>query len=387
MAIIPARSRNMIKVAQGCLGEEELEELKSVWNYGYYGLSYKAAEFEDKLKEYLGAKNVVSVNTGTSALHLALDALGIGKGDKVIVPSLTFVASFQAISATGATPVPCDVYPDTLLMNMKDVMSKITPKVKAIMPVHYCGNPCDMEMLMLFKKRCGVRIIEDAAHALGSTYNGQKVGSFGDITCFSFDSIKNITCGEGGAIVCSDDDFTNLCKEKRLLGIKRDVVKTSAWQDQWKRRTWAFEVNTQGFRYHMSQINAAIGVAQLRKIDSFIARRREICRMYDNTFKTLDGIQPLSVNYDEVAPHLYVIRVKKGPRNSLKEFLQGKDIETAINYIPNHLHPFYAGNYKLPETDKAYDEILSLPLHCALSDEDVRKVIGAVIEGTQQCQP
>lgn len=377
----------MIKVAQGCLGQEELDEVKSVWDYGYYGLSYKVAEFEDQLKKYLGARNVVAVNTGTSALHLALDALGIGAGDEVIVPSLTFVASFQAISATGATPVPCDVYPDTLLMDISDVVHKMTHRTKAIMPVHYVGNICNTEALIKIKEQYGIHIVEDAAHSFGGTYHGQKVGSFGDIACFSFDSIKNITCGEGGAIVCSDDNFANLCREKRLLGIKRETVKTSVWQDQWKQRTWAFEVSTQGFRYHMSQINAAIGIAQLRKIDMFIARRREICRRYDNTFKTLHGVQPLTVDYNEVVPHLYVLRIKNGLRNNLKEFLQSKDIETAINYIPNHLHPMYAVKYRLPETEKAYDEILSLPLHCKLSDDDVRKIIGAVIEGTQLCQP
>jgi dTDP-4-amino-4,6-dideoxygalactose transaminase len=375
----------MIKVAQGCLEEEELAEVKSVWDYGYYGLSYKVNEFEEKLKGYLGAKNVVAVNTGTSALHLALDAIGISKGDEVIVPSLTFVASFQAISATGAKPVACDVYPDTLLMNMEDMQRKITRKTKAIMPVHYCGNPCNMDSLTKIWKQSGIRIVEDAAHALGGTYNSNKIGSFGDVTCFSFDSIKNMTCGEGGAIVTTDDKLAEICREKRLLGIKRETVKSSEWQDQWKQRTWAFSVSTQGFRYHMGQINAAIGVAQLKKLDSFIARRREICRRYNEAFIGLENIQTLKVNYDEVAPHIYVIRVK-GFRDELKEFLQSREIETAINYIPNHLHPMYNDGSKLPETDKAYEEILSLPLHCKMSNEDVEAVVSGVIEGVQRCQ-
>jgi dTDP-4-amino-4,6-dideoxygalactose transaminase len=376
----------MIKVAQGCLGEEELAEVRSVWDYGYYGLSYKVNEFEEKLKEYLGARNVVAVNTGTSALHLALDALDIGFRDEVIVPSLTFVASFQAISATGAKPVACDVYPDTLLMDIEDVQRKITHRTKAIMPVHYCGNPCDMHSLLLIKARnSNINIVEDAAHSFGGTYDGKKIGSFGDVTCFSFDSIKNITCGEGGAIVTTNDKLAEICREKRLLGIKRETVKSAEWQDQWKQRTWAFSINTQGFRYHMGQINAAIGVAQLKKLDSFIARRREICRRYDKAFNGLENIQTLKVNYDEVAPHIYVIRVK-GFRDELKEFLQSKDIETAINYIPNHLHLLYNDSSKLPETEKAYAEILSLPLHCKMTDDDVETVISGVIEGVKKCQ-
>jgi len=238
----------MIKVSKGCLAEEELAEIKGTFDYGYFGLAYKVIEFEDKLREYLGAKYVVATNTGTSALHLALDALGIGVGDEVIVPSLTFVGCFQAISATGATPIPCDICPDTLLTDIDDASRRITAKTKAIMPVHYAGNPCNMDALMKMKKEYGIRVIEDAAHALGSYYRSKKIGSFGDIACFSFDSIKNITCGEGGAIVCREDDLAERLRQKRLLGIDRKSHTCS-----WKERSWFYEVKTQGFRYHMSQ--------------------------------------------------------------------------------------------------------------------------------------
>ncbi len=369
----------MIKVSRGCLGEEELAEVKEAFDYGYFGLAAKVLEFEEKLKEYLGAKYVVATNTGTSALHLALDVLGIGGGDEVITPSLTFVGSFQAVSATGATPVSCEIYPATLLMDIDDVRRRITTRTKAIMPVHYAGNPCNMDALMRIGEEYNIRIVEDAAHALGSYYQGRKIGSFGDITCFSFDSIKNITCGEGGAIVCHDMELADRLRQKRLLGIDRKSHTSS-----WKERSWFYEVRTQGFRYHMSNINAAIGLAQLKKIDSFISRRREVCRRYDSAFKEIPAISCLQINYDEVAPHIYVIRVKDGRRDGLMAYLKNLDIETGIHYIPNHLHHFYANKaISLPETEKAYQEILTLPLHFGLSDDDVARVIQGVIKGLE----
>ena len=365
----------MIKVARGCLGSEELEEVKSAFEYGYFGLAFKVDEFEEALKSYFGASYVVATNTGTTALHLALDALGIGPGDEVIVPSFTYVASFQAISATGAKPVSCDIHQDTLLMDVGDVESRLSAKTKAVMPVHYAGNPCDMDALCELRDRHGFRIVEDAAHAFGSTYKAKKIGGFGDIVCFSFDSIKNITCGEGGAIICQDENLDKLLRNKRLLGIERASQTSSAW----KERGWHYDVTQQGFRYHMSNINAAIGLAQLKKVDRFIARRREICRAYNNAFQEVSGIKKLPIDYNVVAPHIYVVKVLEGRRDDLSLFLKGRDIETGVAYIPNHFHAFYREEgLCLPETEKVFEEILTLPLHFEISDEDLRTVIDSV---------
>ncbi|MBT3922664.1 MAG: DegT/DnrJ/EryC1/StrS aminotransferase family protein [Nitrospina sp.] len=367
----------MIKVSQGCLGEEEVKEVLSAFEYGYFGLAAKVDEFEQDLGSYLGATFAVATNSGTNAMHLALDSLGIGKGDEVIVPSLTFVASFQAISATGARPVACDVLPDTLLIDVEDARKRISKNTKAIMPVHYVGSPCDMEALLELKELHGIRIVEDAAHAFGSTFKGKKIGSFGDITCFSFDSLKNITCGEGGLIICNEKELYELCRKKRNLGLDRKNQTTTSW----KERSWSYDVVTQGFRYHMSNINAAIGLAQLRKADEFIFRRREICKKYDDAFQVEPGIKLLRVDYATVAPHIYVIRVRNNLRDPLKQYLQEQNIETGISYIPNHLHTFYRENgLSLPETEKAYKEILTLPLHCKLSDSNVDRVIACVHE-------
>ncbi len=365
----------MIKLSRGCLGEEELAALRPVFAYGYFGQGSQVAEFETALKNYLGAEYVLATNTGTSALHLALDALDIGEGDEVIVPSLTFVASFQAIGATGATPVPCDIVPDTLLLDLADAERRITPRTKALMPVHYAGNPCDPDSLLQMQERYGIRTVEDAAHAFGSTWNGRRIGSFGDIVCFSFDSIKNITCGEGGAVVCRDPELAELMRQKRLLGMDRRPQSKSACADQ----KWQMPVATQGFRYHMSNINAAIGLEQLKKVECFISRRREICRRYDEAFCGVEGLAVLPIDYRECAPHIYVVRVKDGQRNCLMDFLKSKDVETGINYALNHLQPYFRKEgVRLPAAEAAYGEILSLPLHCALSDADVDYVIRSV---------
>ncbi len=365
----------MIKVSQGILGTEELAAVREAFDYGYFGHAHTVIAFENALKEYLGAPDVVAVNSGTSALHLALDALGIGHGDEVIVPSLTFVSAFQAIAMTGAVPVACDVHGDTLLMDVDDAESRITPRTKALMPVHYAGQSCDVERLKAINRRYGLHIVEDAAHAFGSWYRGERVGSRSDVACFSFDSIKNITCGEGGAIACRDGGLASRLRQKRMLGVDRG----SGGAAVSKGCNWHFSVVTQGFRYHMSNINAAIGLAQLSKIDRFVAHRRAICRRYDEAFRAIEGLRLLSTDYDQVAPHIYVVRVGDGQRDALMRHLADQEIEAGINYIPNHFHPYFRGSGEgLPETEQAFSEILTLPLHCRLADEDVAKVITSV---------
>lgn len=366
----------MIKVARAVMGPEEHAAVREALDRGYYGLAEKVNEFENAVKSYLGTEHVVAVNNGTSALHLALDVAGAGDGDEILVPSLTFVASFQAISMTGATPVACDVSADTLLLDIQDAGRKITKKTKAVMPVHYAGNPCDMDALLSLCEKHGLRIVEDAAHAFGSLYKGKKIGSFGDMTCFSFDSIKVITCGEGGVVVCRDAQTEARLRHKRLLGMDR-----MSHGKEWKERSWSYDVAEKGYRYHMSNINAAIGLEQLKKVDVFIARRREICEAYRNDLQHLPGVCFLDIHTGHIAPFMFVVRVKNGKRDALMQFLKDHDVETGIHYVPNHLHTLYRNDgIALPQTEKAFDEILSLPLHAALSDEDVERVCSLIKE-------
>lgn len=248
---------DLIPVSRPSLGEEELASVRTVFDSGWLGLGAQVLEFEQNLQKFLGAKHVVCTNTGTTALHLALDVLGIGKGDEVIVPSFTFVATIQAITATGATPVFCDIHADDLNMDAGDVRKKITRRTKVILPVHYRGIPCDMDAIHALVKERNITVVEDAAHAFGSSYKGKKIGSFRNIACFSFDPIKNITCGEGGAVVFQDDALLEKVQQKRILGIDKDT-----WSRYRNERSWFYDVVTQGYRYHMSNINAAIGLVQ-----------------------------------------------------------------------------------------------------------------------------
>lgn len=366
----------MIKSSRGCCGAEELAEVKEAFDYGYFGLAYKTNEFEGEVAKYLETDRfVITTNTGTNALHLAFDTIGIQPGDEVIMPSMTFVATAQAVEMCGGTPVFCEVHPDTFLMDIEDVKSKITPRTKAIVPVHYAGRPCDMDALMRIKDETGIRIIEDAAHAFGSYYKGKKIGSFGDITCFSFDSIKVMTCGEGGAIVTNDEMFDDLSRKKRLLGIDRKTMHVK----DWKKRSWIYDVPTLGYRYHMSNINAAIGLAQIKKVDNFIERRRELCHLYDQELKGVNGIEIMPDSYDSITPFMYVIKVKNGLRNKLKDFLMEHDIESGISYIPcHHFSLFNKTDNHLPITDEIFEELLCLPMHYELTNEDVKEVAATI---------
>lgn len=362
----------MIKVSRGCCGEEELAQVKEAFDYGYFGLAYKVNEFENEIQKYLNTdREVICTCNGTAALHLALDAVGVKEGDEVIIPSFTFVATAQAVVACGATPVFADINEDTMLIDIEDVKKKITNKTKAIIPVHYSGVCCDMDELMKLKEEYGIRIIEDAAHAFGSIYHGKKVGTAYDIACFSFDSIKVITCGEGGCIVTDDKDVAESIRVKRLLGIDRKTMHTT----DWKKRSWKYDVPTQGYRYHMSNINAAIGLAQIKKIDGFMTHRQHVAKMYNELLNDLDEIiLPIS-DIDTNTNFMYVIRVKNGKREELKKYLMENDIETGVSYIPCHTFSlFKKEEFSLPKTEKVYEEILCLPIHPEISDEDIKEV-------------
>jgi len=365
-----------IPVSRPSIGQEELKEVEKVFSTGWLGLGSTVFEFENKLKDYLGAQHVLAVNTGTTALHIALDAFGIKDGDEVIVPSLTFCAGIQVITALGARPVFCEINPDNLNMDIADVKKRITAKTKAIMPVHYCGQACDMDALMEIGKKHNIVIIEDAAHAFGSSYKGKKIGTIGDATCFSFDPIKSLTCGEGGAVVLADDKIAELIRTKRILGIDKDT-----WHRYRNERAWFYEVTTQGYRYHMSNVNAAIGIAQFKKFESFIHRKKEIVQKYNDAFMNNDGLKILTWNLKETAPFTYIVRVLNGAREDLIEFLNGKGVGTGIHYIPNHLQPFFKPfATSLPVTEQVGEEILTLPLYYDMTDQDVDLVMESVIE-------
>ena len=364
----------LIRLSKSCVGQAEKRAVLGVLDREYLGMGAEVQQFEQALSDFFGRPAVCVVN-GTAALQLALQAVGIGPGDEVLVQSLTYVASFQAISAMGATPVACDVMPDTLTLDWRDAEQRLTPRTRAVMPIHYAGGVGDLEAIYAFADRHGLRVIEDAAHAFGTLYQGQRVGRFGDIACFSFDGIKNITSGEGGCIVSNDNEILRRIRDARLLGVEKDSDNRFAGA-----RTWEFDVIAQGWRYHMSNIMAAIGIEQLARFPAFSARRRDLARHYDQGLAEVNAVIPLEHDYALVVPHIYVVRLAGGiDRQRLRERLSASGIQTGIHYQPNHRLSLYrATDRPRPVTDALYPTLLTLPLHPDLDDGDVARVCDAL---------
>jgi perosamine synthetase len=363
----------MIPVQRPYLGDEELAAVREVFESRWLGLGAASLTFEAKLKEFLAVKHVICVNTGTSALHLALTALKLGPSDEVIVPSLTFVASAQAVLAAGARPVFCEVLPETLTLDVEDAARRITPRTRAIMPVHYGGLACAMDEILALARAQNLWVVEDAAHAFGSLYHGRKIGTLGDVTCFSFDPIKNITCGEGGAIATERDEIAEAVLPRRILGMS-----VTGWHRQREQRVWGYEVLTPGFRYHLSNINAAIGLCQLARLDDFRTRKQGVVARYDAAFADLSGVRLLK-HSTETFPFLYVLRILDGRRDALMNHLKNRGIGSAVHYIPNHLQPLFAAQSgRLPVTEQLIQEIVSLPLFWEITDQQVELVVDGV---------
>ena len=360
----------MIPISKPATGKEELELLKKVLASAWLGQGSYVLEFESLIGEFLNGREIVAVNSGTAALHLALEAVGIQKEDEVIVPSMTFCATVQAITALGAKPVFCDVVPSDLNMDIDKIEELISDSTRAIIPVHFLGNPCNLEEILKIGSDNNLTIIEDAAHAFGSSYRGKKIGSFGDITCFSFDPIKNITCGEGGAVSLSNSELATIIRRKRNLGIDRDT-----WYRQSKNLDWYYEVSSQGYRYHMSNVNAAIGIAQFRKMEEFYAKKMVLLNRYNEAFQSIDGICVLDWDTDSVFPFAYVMRVLNNRRNDLMNYLKLNGIDSGINYIPNHLQPFFNNDISLPVTEKLFEEIITIPFFVDMTERDQDIVI------------
>ncbi len=349
----------VIRLSKSCISKKEKNAVIKVLNKGFLGMGPVVKKFEAKLSKFFSRK-VVCLNSGTAALHVALQASGISKNDEVIVPSLTYVASYQAISATGAKPVACDIDLENLHMCPHDLKKKITKKTKAIMPVHLTGSADNLDKIYLIAKKYKLRIIEDAAHAFGTIYKKRKIGSFGDISCFSFDGIKNITSGEGGCIVTNDKRVFNRSRDIRLLGITNDSEKRYLGH-----RSWISDVKDQGWRYHMSDINASIGLAQLQKYNLLSKKRKKICKIYDKEFKDNKYIKIFKKNYKDISPHIYIVRiVNLKKRDLLRKKLSLKGIQTGIHYFPNYKYrKFKDTPKKFPNTEKIFKQILTLPMH------------------------
>lgn len=370
-----------IRLSRSVVGEAEAAAVsKIIIEEGYLGMGAEVQRFEADIAVYLGVQpaQVISVNTGTAALHLAVQA-AVPKGSEVLVQSLTFVASFQAIAAAGCVPVPCDVCQSTATIDLEDAARRISPRTKAIMPVHYASNPWQLEAVYAFAKQHGLRVIEDAAHAFGCSHKGRKIGSMGDIVCFSFDGIKNITSGEGGCIVSFDPEVTRLCSDARLLSVENDTEKRYTGG-----RSWDFDVHCQGYRYHMSNIMAAIGRVQLARLDGeFAPARRRLLAQYRAELANVPGVALLQLDAaDDIVPHIYPVRVLHGHKDAVKTVLAAQGIPTGVHYKPNHLLTYFKDmlpqGAPLPVTEQLYGELVTLPLHPAISEEEVSSICAAL---------
>lgn len=371
----------MIHLSRSVVGAAELRAQQTVIERGFLGMGTEVKAFETELGDFLGGKvNVVCVNTGTAALHLALQTLGLGPGDDVLVPSLTYVATFQAITACGATPIACDVREQDVLLDLSDAERRLTARTRAVMPVHYASFAGNVDAVHEFARRRGLRVVEDAAHAFGCEHRGRKIGSFGDVACFSFDGIKNITSGEGGALVTGDTEIAERARDARLLGVHKDTEKRYAGE-----RSWEFDVTDQGWRYHMSDLMAAIGRVQLRRFEEeFKPKRIALARHYRERLADLPRVRLLDTDLGPVVPHIFPVRILDGMRDKVRRVLEDRQIQTGLHYKPNHLlTKFGGGGVSLPVAERLYRELISLPLHPDLTEADVDLVVGAVAEALQ----
>lgn len=364
----------LIRLSKSSVDEQEKNAISRVIDKGYLGMGAEVEAFELDISNFLRTKmEVICVNSGTAALHLALDSMDIGFGDEVLVPAITYAASWQAISATGAIPVACDVNEENVFINIKDAEKKLTENTRAIMPVHYASDSQDMPEVLDFSDNFELRVIEDAAHSFGSTRDGKLIGYDGDLICFSFDGIKNITSGEGGAILTSDPKLAERIRDARLLGVVKDSEKRYK-----NSRSWEYEIKHQGWRYHMSNIMAAIGREQIKKIDQFAKHRRDCVKHYLEELSTLSEIDFLNLDYEHILPHIFPIKVLSGKRDILIERLHENNIQYGIHYQPINKLSYFSITDSFPIADKLGEQLISLPLHAELTEVEQERVITTI---------
>jgi perosamine synthetase len=381
--------RRMIQVFKPSLGEQEIRGLREVFETGWIGLGPKTAEFEEEFAKYVGAKYAVGLSSATAGLHLSLVAFHVGQGDEVLVPPLTFVSTVHAILYVGATPVFVDVLPDTLCVNPDDVERKITDRSRVILPVHYGGHPADLDELQQIAREHNLLLVEDAAHACGSEYRRQKIGSVGDATCFSFHAVKNLATGDGGMVTTDRLDIYRSLQRLRWMGIDKSTwdrteevaMELESGTRRYASYGWYYEVTELGYKCHMNDIAAVIGLAQLRKLDRANARRREIVTRYSKAFEDVEWIEtPVEHPYVTSAWHSYVIKTPY--RDELNLHLRERRIATGVHYMPVHLHPYYRGKFEadVPVVEDRWTGLLTLPLYPSLTDEEVAYVIDSILE-------
>jgi dTDP-4-amino-4,6-dideoxygalactose transaminase/RimJ/RimL family protein N-acetyltransferase len=369
----------MIPVFKPAIGSDTIKAAAEALDMGWLGMGSYVRDFEAALTRYLelpDQRRLVAVNTCTSALHLALEVAGVGAGDEVITPALNNIGDLQAIGMCGASPVFVDIRDHDMGVDAEKIEPLIGPRTKAIIAVHYMGVPCDIPAVFDVAKRHGLRVVEDAAHAIGTRWRGQRVGSYGDLVCFSFDAIKTLTCIDGGAVVTASVEEAERLYPARLLGMTQPNERLYA-----NSRAYRYDVAGQGYRYHLANLHAAIGLSQLAKLPEFIANRRRYCRHYNKMLSDVPEVITPRTDFAESSMFHYVIRVTGGQREALAEHLKAWGVDTGIHWLPAHRFSRFRecrGADHLPVTDRVGDEILTLPLWSYMDDVVLCTVANAI---------
>jgi dTDP-4-amino-4,6-dideoxygalactose transaminase len=390
LSVVPAPERVLrerVPFAPPAIGDEEIAEVVDVLRSGWLTTGSRTRAFEEAFAGYLDAPGALALSSCTAAMHMALVALGVGPGDEVITSTMTFAASVNVIEHVGARPVLVDVEPDTLNLDPVRVAAAVTSRTRAILPVHFAGHPAELDPIEELAKSHGLSVVEDAAHAFPARYRGRWIGGGPNPTAFSFYCTKNLTTGEGGMLT-GDPTFLDGARVLSLHGMSRD-----AWRRYEKGGSWQYDVSLPGYKYNMSDIQAAIGLAQLRKIEAFQAWRRDIVRSYDAAFGAVDALElPVARPHVQHAWHLYVLRLRPGTlridRGRFIEELNLRGIGASVHFIPMHLHSYYRDRYgyapgAFPVAYENFGRLLSLPLSAGLSAGDVDAVVEAVLDIVQ----
>lgn len=378
-ATIAGEERRNVPFFRPDIGDEEIAAVVETLRSGWLTIGPRTEEFERAFAQATGAPHAVAVSSCTAALHLALDALGLRAGDEVITSTLTFTATGASIVHAAARPVLADCTPDTLNLDPADVARKVTARTRAIVPVHFAGHPAAMDELLAIAREHRLAVVEDAAHALPARYRGRSIGTIGDATAFSFYATKNLTTGEGGMLTTADASLADRLRTRRLHGMSRD-----AWRRYSADGSWRYDVAYPGFKYNMTDIAAAMGLVQLRRLPALHQRRRQLAAIYDELLSDIPELE-LPVTHADVehAWHLYVVRLRsqrlRVRRDEIIELLKAEGVPTQVHFIPLHLHSYYRDALgcrpeDFPVASAAAERILSLPFFTLMSDDDVRYV-------------
>jgi dTDP-4-amino-4,6-dideoxygalactose transaminase len=367
------------------ISEDEVDEIVDTVRSGWISMGPKTIRFENNFSEYIGAKNSIAVSSWTAAGHLTLEAFGVKPEDEVIVPTMTFPATAEIVCYFGAKPVIVDVDEDTLNISLEAIEKAITPKTKVIIPVHYAGQPCDLDEIHEIARKYGLRVLEDAAHSLPADYKGKRIGTISDVTCFSFYATKTLSTGEGGMICTDNEEITERCKIMRLHGINRD-----AWKRYTESGSWYYEVVAPGYKYNFTDLQASLGLPQLKKVDAMWDSRKRIAAKYTEALKDLDTIQLHTLKPNrESSWHLFPIRLHLDRltinRAQIINELREKNVGVGVHFMPVHQHQYYSQTFNLSDSDfpvasAAFPRLLSLPIYPGMTDENVDRVIDVLID-------